>query len=321
MASKGACVKRRRRFRRRLPFDTAKLLALECLRCGVRRHGLSTTKGGLVESAPSTKIGRIPLPQGGRIPLVAVVYALGVGLFLTLEPTRTLWLVVATLIVALGTDGIIRSYAHGTFRAPLDTAPHLVVPVILSFAVGFFLEETVSGYWDILAAVVAGGLMAGILFGECLCIDVENPLYGTGRFLLNIATYLGAFALYAVMYSYGIGLAAAGISSGLVSAVLAAEILRETDLMPPPVGEKSLRSLGFAAAIGLIIAEVRWSLYFVPLEGFLAAVFLLLFFYVATGIAQHHLTGHLSRIVVREYALVASLGLLMVVLGRALGGG
>ncbi len=274
-----------------------------------------------MESAPSTKIGRITLPQGGRIPLVAAVYALGVALFLTLEPTRTLWLVIATVIVALGTDGIVRSYGHGVFRAPLDTAPHLVVPVVLSFAVGFFLEETVSGYWDILAALVAGGLMAGILFGECLCIDVENPLYGTGRFLLNIATYLGAFALYAVMYSYGIGLVAAAISSGLVSAVLAAEILRETELMPPPVGEKRLRSLGFAAAIGLIIAEVRWSLYFVPLEGFLAAVFLLLFFYVATGVAQHHLTGHLTRVVVREYALVATLGLLMVILGRALGGG
>lgn len=274
-----------------------------------------------MEGASSTILGRISLPQAGRIPLVAGIYALGVALFLTLEPTRTLWLVVTTLVVALGTDGVVRSYSHGALRAPLDTAPHLVVPVMLSFAVGFFLEETVSGYWQILAALVAGALMAGILFGECLSIDVESPLYGSGRFILNIATYLGAFALYAVMYSYDVSLVWAAIGSGLLSAALAAEVLRETELMPPPVGQRSLRSLGFAAAIGLIIAEVRWSLYFLPLEGFLAAVFLLLFFYVASGVAQHYLTGHLSRSVMTEYALVASTGLLMVILGRWLGGG
>jgi hypothetical protein len=274
-----------------------------------------------MENASSTRLGRIGVPQAGRIPLLAAVYALGVALFLTLEPTNSLWLVVTTVVVALGSDGIVRSYSQGAFRAPLDTAPHLVVPVVLSFAAGFFLEETVSGYWEIPAAMVAGALMAGILFGECLSIDVESPLYGTGRFILNIATYLGAFALYAVMYSYDVNLVAAAIGSGLLSAVLAAEILRETELMPPPIGGRSLRSLGFAAAIGLIVAEVRWSLYFVPLEGFLAAVLVLLFFYVASGVAQHHLLGHLSRPVVREYALVAFVGLLMVILGSWLGGG
>jgi hypothetical protein len=274
-----------------------------------------------VESASTTRFGRISLPQTGRIPLVAAVYALGVALFLTLEPTRPLWLMATTLIVALGSDGIVRSYSSGAFRAPLDTAPYLLVPVILSLAAGFFLEETVSGYWRILAALVSGGLMAGILYGECLSIDVESPLYGTGRFILNIATYLGAFALYAVTYSYDVSLIPAAVCTGLLSAVLAAEILRETELMPAPVGRRSLRSLGFAAAIGLIVAEVRWSLYFVPLEGFLAAVFLLLFFYVASGIAQHYLTGHLSRPVVTEYGVVAAIGLLMVVLGGWVGGG
>jgi Protein of unknown function (DUF5656) len=274
-----------------------------------------------VENAPSTSLGRISLPRGGRIPLVAGVYALGVALFLTLEPTRPLWLLITTLIVGLGSDGIVRAYSNGAFRAPLDTAPYLLVPVILSLAAGFFLEETVSGYWRVLAALVSGGLMAGILYGECLSIDVEGPLYGAGRFILNIATYLGAFALYAVMYSYDTGLVSAAILSGLVSAVLAAEILREAELMPRPVGQRSLRSLGFAAAIGLVIGEARWALYFVPLEGFLAAVFLLIFFYVVSGVSQHHLTGHLSRPIVKEYGIVASIGLLMVVLGSWLGGG
>ena len=272
--------------------------------------------------------GLIALPQAGRIPLVATAYALGVALFLTLEPTRPLWLILTTLIVALGSDGIVRSYSSSALGdAPalkpglLDTAPSLIVPVLFSLAVGFFLEVTVSGYWRIVGAIVSGGLLGGVLYGECLSLDIESELYGTGRFILNIATYLAAFALFAVMYSYDVDLVSAALCVGLLTTVLAAEILRETELMPPPVGRRSLRSLGFALAIGLIVAEARWALYFVPLEGFLAAVFLLLFFYVASGIAQHHLTGHLSRPVATEYGLVASVGLLMVVLGRWLGGG
>jgi hypothetical protein len=264
---------------------------------------------------------RVALPPASRIPIVAGIYALGVALFLTLEPTRPLWLLLTTLVVALGSDGIVRSYANDSLRGPLDTAPYLLVPAIFSFAAGFFLQETVSGYWKLLAAVVSGGMMGGILYAECLSLDTHSELYATGRFILNIAAYLAGFALYAVMYSYNVGLVPAAICVGLVTAVLAAEILRETELMPPPVGRRSLRSLGFAATIGFVVAEARWALYFVPLEGFLAAVFLLLFFYVASGIAQHHLTGHLSRPVVTEYGLVASAGLLMVILGRWLGGG
>jgi Protein of unknown function (DUF5656) len=274
-----------------------------------------------VENASFDRLTRISLPQGGRIPLVAGAYALGVALFLTIEPTRLLLLMLTTFVVALGSDGVVRSYAGGSFRAPLDTAPYLLVPVILSLAAGFFLEETVSGYWEILAALVSGGMVGGVLYGECMTLNIESPLYGAGRFILNIATYLAAFALYAVMYSYDVDLVPAAVCSGLLSTVLAAEILRETELMPPPVGRRSLHSLGFAAVIGLVVAEARWALYFVPLEGFLAAVLLLLFFYVASGVAQHHLTGHLSRELLTEYAVVASLGLLMIILGRALGGG
>jgi hypothetical protein len=264
---------------------------------------------------------RVAIPPASRIPIVGAIYALGVALFLTLEPTRPVWLLLTTLVVGLGSDGIVRAYAGGSLRGALDTAPYLLVPAVFSLSAGFFLQETVSGYWKLLAAVVAGVMMGGVLYGECLSLDILSELYGTGRFILNIASYLAAFGLYAVMYSYGVGLVPAAICVGLLTTVLAAEILRETELMPPPVGRRSLRSLGFALTIGFVVAEARWALYFVPLEGFLAAVFLLLFFYVASGIAQHHLTGHLSRPVISEYGLVASVGLAMVILGRWLGGG
>jgi hypothetical protein len=273
-----------------------------------------------LEKVSTSRIGPVSLPQNGRIPLVAGIYALGLGLYLLIEPTQAWLLPFVAVLVALGTDGIVRSHPNSIFREALDAAPYLLVPTILTLASGFFLEDTVVSYWTLLAALVAGGLMAAVLYAEYVSVDIESPLYPAARFALNVATYLSAFGLYAAMYDFGLGLVRAAFCVGLVSLVLAAEVLRETEIMPPPVARESLRSLGFAAAIGLIVAEARWALYFVPLDGFLAAVLLLLFFYVASGIVQHYVTGHLSWQVSVEFALVASLGLLMIVLGGTLAG-
>jgi hypothetical protein len=273
-----------------------------------------------LEKVSSSGVLPVSLPQNGRIPLVAGIYTLGLGLFLLVEPTQPWLLLFVAVIVALGSDGIVRSHPNSVFREALDAAPYLLVPSILALASGFFLEDTVVSYWTLLAALLSGGLMAAVLYAEYASVDTDGPLYPAARFTLNVATYLSAFGLYAAMYDYGLGLVPAAFCVGLVSLVLAAEVLRETEVLPPPVAGESLRSLGFAAAVGLIVAEARWALYFVPLDGFLAAVLLLLFFYVAGGIAQHYLTGHLSWPVVIEFALVASLGLLMIVLGGSVAG-
>ncbi len=258
------------------------------------------------------------IPQTGRIPLLAGMYALALALFLVIEPTMPWLLVLVAGLVALGTDGIMRSHPKSIFRDALDTAPYLLVPVILTLASGFFLEDTVVGYWSLVAAMAAGAVMAVALYGEYISVEIESPLYSLARFVLNVVTYLSAFALYAAIYSFEVDLVPAALCVGLVSSVLGAEILRETEATPLPTGQASLRALGLAAAIGVVVAEARWALYFVPLDGFLAAVFLLLVFYAASGIVQHYLTARLSWAVVLEFAVVASLGLVMVIAGGSL---
>jgi hypothetical protein len=271
-----------------------------------------------LQQPSSTTIGLATIPQTGHIPLLAGMYALGLALFLAVEPTKPWLLIPLAGLVALGTDGIVRSHPKSISRDALDTAPYLLVPTILVLASGFFLEDTVVGYWSLVAAIVAGAMMAAALYGEYVSVDIESAMYPLARFILNVVAYLAAFALYAVVYSFEVDLLPAALCAGLVSLVLGAEILRETELMPPPAGQASLRALGFAAAIGLVVAEARWALYFIPLDGFLAAVFLLLVFYVASGIIQHYLTARLSWAVVLEFAIVASLGLVMVILGSSL---
>lgn len=79
------------------------------------------------------------------------------------------------------------------------------------------------------------------------------------------------------------------------------------------------RALVFAAVIGVIAAETRWVLYFIPLDGFLAGVFILLVFYLTTGVISHYLTEHLDRSVLAEFMLVTAAGLAIVIGGRVLG--
>jgi hypothetical protein len=148
-----------------------------------------------------------------------------------------------------------------------------------------------------------------VLYAQHVSIDGASASYATARFVLNIGTYLTAFALFAVVYAFDVALVPAALTVGLVSLLLAVEVLREAEADP-------VRALVFAGVIGLVVAEARWALYFLPLESYLAGVFLLIVFYVASGLVQHHLNDDLQGSVLAEFAAMGALGVLIVTLGR-----
>ena len=248
------------------------------------------------------------VPRTAYIPLLAVVYGLGLALFLAVEPTKPWILLTVVALIGLGTDGIIRSHPRGQLSGLADTAPFLFVPVLLALACGLFLEEVVLSYWTVPAVVCASVLLAGSLYGEYVSVLSHGPSYALGRFLLNVLTYLAAFAFFAVVYTFDIDLVPSAVAVGLFSLLLAVEVFREAEA-------DAFRALVFSAVIGIVVAEARWALYFIPLEEFLAAVLLLLVFYLGTGLIQHYLTGHLNRTVATEFALVTALGLAVVITG------
>ncbi len=251
------------------------------------------------------------LPRSAYIPLLSIVYAIGLALFLAVEPTKP-WILLAVVgLVGLGTDGILRSHPRAELRGIADTAPFLFVPVLLALAGGLFLEEVVRSYWTVPAVIGAAVLLGASLEGEYASLLSHGPSYARGRFLLHLLTYLAAFAFYTVVYTFDIDLLPSAFAVGLFSLLLAVEVFREAEA-------DVYRALVFSAVIGLVVAEARWALYFIPLEGFLAAVLLLLVFYLATGLIQHYLTGHLNRTIAGEFALVTALGIAVVIAGRVL---
>lgn len=253
------------------------------------------------------------LPRTLHIPLLAVVYGIGLALFLLVEPTKP-WILFAIVALAgLGTDGILRTHPRAQLSGPADTAPFLFVPVLLALATGLFLEEVdaVSGYATIPAVIAASTMFAGALYAEYASVESQGPSYAAGRLLLNIITYVAAFVFYAVVYAYDVALLPSAFAIGLFSMLLAVEIFREAEA-------DAYRALVFSVVIGLVVAEVHWALYFIALEDFLAGVLLLMVFYQATGLIQHHLTGHLDRQIAVEFSVVTGIGLTIVVAGRVL---
>lgn len=253
------------------------------------------------------------VPRTLHIPLLAVVYGLGLALFLLVEPTKPWILLAVVALVGLGSDGILRSHPRAQLTGFADTAPYLFVPVLFALAAGLFLEEVeaVSGYRTIAAASVASVMLAAALYAEYVSVMSHGSSYAAGRLLLNILTYITAFIFFAVVYAYEVTLLPSAFAIGLFSMLLAVEIFREAEA-------DAYRALIFSAVIGIVVAEVHWALYFISLEDFLAGVLLLMVFYQATGLIQHHLTGHLDRRIAAEFSIVTAVGLTVVIAGSVL---
>lgn len=245
-----------------------------------------------------------------RVPLLAGAYTVGLLLYLAVEPTPSWMLLVLTGAVAIGTDGILRGHPGAALEDDKAwTAPLLFLPTLMVLASGLFLEDVADGYWVVPAAIASAAMMTAVLYADYISIDGESPSYPGARFVLNIGTYLTGFAFYAVVYSFDVSLLPAAVSIGLVSLLLSVEVLREAEADPA-------RALVYGGVVGLIVAEARWALYFLPLESYLAGVFLLLVLYMVSGLVQHHLNNDLSPPVVSEFVAIALIGVLIVTLGR-----
>jgi hypothetical protein len=129
------------------------------------------------------------------------------------------------------------------------------------------------------------------------------------RLVLNIATYVVAFLFFATIYDFELGLVTSSFAAGIVSVLLAIEILREKGL-------DTMRTILYALAIGGMIAEAAWTTHFLPLEESAAAVFLLLTFYLTTGLMHSYLGNKLNRQTAAEFSGVAAVGVVIIAISH-----
>jgi hypothetical protein len=245
-----------------------------------------------------------------RVHALAAVLALGLTAYLAIEPTQNWLLLLLSGLAALGTDGVVRTHPRARFQRIDDTALFLFVPVLFTLGLGLFLEEVAGGHWTIvvgLASVIPYWL---ILRAEYESVDRTAEDFHYHRLMLNIATYVIAFLFFATIYDFDLGLATSSFAAGIVSLLLGIEVLREEAMDTP-------RTVIYAVAIGVLLAETAWATHFLPLEGSPAAVFLLLTFYLMTGLMHSYLAERLNPRTAGEFAAVAMAGLLIVTISHA----
>jgi hypothetical protein len=249
---------------------------------------------------------------GGRIDrvhVVAVAMAIGLTLYLAV-PTQNLLLLLFCGLTAIGTDAIVRHHPQARFQRVDDTALYLFVPVLLMLSLGVFTKEVADGYWN--AAVGIGSVVPFwlVLRAEYDSVVANSPRYQNARLILNFATYVIAFLFFTTIYDLDLGLLTTAFAAGIVSILLAIEVLREDAL-------DSTRAITFSMAIGVLLGETAWSTHFLPLENSAAAVFLLLAFYLLSGLMHNYLGQRLSRQAIGEFASVALVGVAIIAVAQA----
>jgi hypothetical protein len=98
---------------------------------------------------------------------------------------------------------------------------------------------------------------------------------------------------------------------GGVTFLLSVDMLRELEIDASALWIQ-------AGAIAVIMAECRWVLHFLSLPDLLAAVFMLVVFYVMTGLIQDSVTGRISRGSWTTYGGVFAIAAVFILFARLL---
>lgn len=253
----------------------------------------------------------IPVPINPYMVLLAIVVTLVTLAYLLVEPSPRWFLILGAVAVAGGLDGTLRTTWRVTYRHD-DTTPALFMPAILVLAVPPLIEHNVRGL-----GVVAAGLAFGVTFFAVAAAQVGSARPGASYFAwsrtVSIAgTYAAAFAFFSLTYIYDLGLGVSAVATGLVALMLAIEVLREGEI-------DAAETAGYAAAAGAAVGQWRLALHYLPVDGYLAGLAVVLGFLVVTGLLHAYVTRSLDRRATIDHALVAVGGAALVIGARAAG--
>jgi hypothetical protein len=249
---------------------------------------------------------------------LAIVLALGMTTFLAVNQNWLLLLLAG--LAAFTADGIVRTHPRARFERLDDTALYLFIPVLFTLGLGLFLEEVAEGYWTLAAGLLSALPYWLILRAEYESVDrrarpfrflwLDADGYQFARLILNGFTFGTSFLFFATIYDFDLDLLTASFAAGVVSFLLAIEVLREEAM-------DTARTMLYAAAIGVLLAEMAWATDFLPLDGSGAAVFLLLALYLMTGLMHNYLAGRLSLRTASEFTAVSLVGLAVVTISHS----
>jgi len=213
-------------------------------------------------------------------------------------------------LVSLATDNLVRSHPAASFRGLAATAPFILLPSLLVLAAGLLSQQVAEGHWAWVAVALVTPLLGATAYAEYLAVEGPSGAYQASLLFLHGLAYITAFAAFAFIEA-SLPLPLAVPATGVIATLLAVELLRVAPF-------DTVRHLASAAIIGLISLEASLGLGWLPLDTFPAALLLLLFFYLTTGLVLSYRRDRLSWGRGPEFGAVGVLGLALVIIASLL---
>lgn len=253
----------------------------------------------------------VPVPVSPYMLLLTGLATLVTLAYLLVEPSPRWFLILGATAVAAGLDGTLRATWRVTY-ADRETTPALFMPAIFILAVPPLIEHNVRGL-----GVVPAGLAAGLAFFAIVAAQVGSArpgasYYPWARTVSTAGAYAAGFAFFSLTYVYDLGIGIAALATGLVALMLAIEVLREGEI-------DATETAGYAAAAGAAVGQWRLALHYLPVDGYLAGLAVLLGFLLVTGLLQAYITRSLDRRATVDHAVVALAGAALVIGARVAG--
>jgi len=228
-----------------------------------------------------------------------------VSLFATplslVAPRQWLLAVLLAGLVMAGTDTVIRSHPNLPDRRLGYLASFWMLPgLLVVLATQILGLASTPLYWGVALAGI-GFLLWLTIFAAYRDITQVRWAYLWRLFI----SYALALALFLVIYYTRSRSALSATAVLFVSGMISLSLLRQT---PDSISKVWL----FAAIVGLIMGQVTWALNYWRASTLSVGLFLLLIFYVLTGLAQQHLSHRLTRRSLWEFAGVTVVALLVI---------
>lgn len=229
---------------------------------------------------------------------------------LEIQVTGT-WLLGALMVglICTGTNLLLHDHPHVGQHPGRPIYVSWILPGVMAGLSAWALSRAPNLTLWMGALTLIGVSISLAISAEYTAVSPEARGYPLARLALNVLAYLLAFVLFTVIYHSRTRSLVTATLTLATAALLSLDLLSVADV-------QFRRVVLFAAIVGLITGESTWALNYWQISAWTGGLFLLLIFYVTANVAHQYLLERLSGSVLVEFAVVA-LVVLMIILLKA----
>ena len=237
-----------------------------------------------------------------ELPATAFSFAvLGSPLTIRFSQNWPLALLLASM-ACIGTESIIRLHPLSRGRKLPYTFVFWILPGLAMLLAAILLPRAPDRIYTLAGLAAMGILLPLIITAEYRTVDTSAPGYKAAQLGLNFTAYLVALVLFGLIHESKANELFSVLAALAGSSLLALDLLHGAQ---QDLGRTSV----YALIVGLVMGEIVWALGYSNMNSSTAGILLLLSFYLITGLSRQALIGLLSRRILIEFAVVALIGL------------